>query len=174
MKKYLLLLVLLCTLPTASFAQESLPAVVTQQIGQPLKTVGSGVYTKLGFTVYRATLWTPSGQWKPAEPYALQLRYAMSLSKQTIVEAVAGDIRRQNVTDADTMDQWEERLNQTLPAVYNGDVIVGLALPGKASTLYFNGKPITTITDKTFSDAFFDIWLGQTADTKLKSKLLGI
>lgn len=161
-------------LPAAAFAQEGLPAAVTQQITQPLKQVGSGVYTKLGFRVYRATLWTPSGKWQADAPYALQIHYAMSLSKDTLVEAVVGDIHEQKTVDAPRFAQWKKQLTEALPAVFFGDNIIGLAIPDKASTLIYNGKVITTITDKKLSDAFFAIWLGKAANPALKQQLLGI
>jgi hypothetical protein len=172
MKPSLIFFMLLLPLP--ALAAEVLPAFVTQQIAQPLKQVGSGVYKKLGFTVYRATLWTPSGKWKPAEPYALQIHYQMNLSKDTVVDAVVKDIRDQNVASKATFAKWKSQLSAALPKVFDGDSIIGLAIPNQSSTLIHNGKVVTTIRDHKLSDAFFAIWLGKTADKKLKQKLLGV
>ena len=172
MTRFFLLLFLLLPLP--ALASEVLPAFVTQQVAQPLKQVGSGAYTKLGFTVYRATLWTPSGKWKSDEPYALQIQYQMSLSKDTVVDAVVEDIRDQKVASDATFAKWEAQLGNALPKVFDGDSIIGLALPNQSSTLIHNGKVITTITDQKLSDAFFAIWLGKSANPELKQKLLGV
>lgn len=172
MKRILWVMALL--FPAIVTAGEALPALVTQQVAQPLKQVGSGVYTKMGFTVYRATLWTPSGEWKKDEPYALQISYQMSLSKDTVVDAVVSDIRDQKVANDATFAKWENQLSSALPQVFDGDSIIGLALPKQSSTLIHNGKVITTISDQKLSDAFFAIWLGKSADKKLKQKLLGV
>ncbi len=70
--------------------------------------VGSGTYRKFGFSVYRATLWAPDGKWDPAKPYALELHYTRSVSKDTLVDTVADDIRDQNVADEATLVNWEK------------------------------------------------------------------
>lgn len=168
--------IVICSLclPIAASAGDALPVLATQQLAQPLKQVGSGTYTKLGFTIYHVTLWTLSGRWNPAEPHALHLHYHLSLSKETIVNTVAENLREQGVADATTLEQWEAQLDATVPTVYDGDAIVALAVPGKSSTLFHNEKLITTIANEAFSDAFFGIWLGKTADARLRQELLGI
>jgi hypothetical protein len=65
-------------------------------------------------------------------------------------------------------------LETSLPSVEDGDVLIGLSNPGKTATLFFNGKEITQITDPQFSQAFFSIWLGDTANENLRNKLLAI
>lgn len=169
-----ILCVMALLFPAIVTAGEGLPTLVTQQVAKPLKQVGSGVYTKLGFTVYRATLWTPSGEWKKDEPYALQINYKMSLSKDTVVDAVVEDVRDQQVADKATFAKWKTQLSGALPKVFDGDSIIGLAIPNQSSTLIHNGKVITTITDQKLSDAFFAIWLGKSANPELKQKLLGV
>jgi hypothetical protein len=82
------------------------------------------------------------------------------------------DIRDQQVADDITLAEWEKILNKALPAVQDGDVIIGLAAPGKKSTLFVNGSQTASIEDPIFSTAFFNIWLGEKADENLRNKLL--
>jgi hypothetical protein len=149
---------------------EFLPAV-EQITGKSLDQVGSGTYRKLGFTVYRATLWAPRGRWNDRQPYALQLRYAMDLSKSTLVDTVVDNIREQGVDDT-KIAAWKEALNDSLPEVKKDDEIIGVSAPGKESRLFLNGEEIARIEDQELSDAFFNIWLGNTANKKLQSQLL--
>ncbi len=134
--------------------------------------VGSGKYKKLGFNIYKVALWAPGGQYDKLKPYALQVHYLRSLSKDTVVGSVVEDVRDQKMADDSTMDEWENMLTKTLPAVEEGDEIVGLSLPGKPSKLFFNGKQIASIEDKRLSDSFFNIWLGEIANQDLRSQLL--
>lgn len=161
-----------CAAP-AAHAQNSLPPAVLAQTQTPLVQVGSGTYRKFGFSIYRATLWAPGGVWNADKPYALELRYMRSLSKDTVVDAAADGIEEQNVADKATFAAWKNELTQALPAVEDGDTIVGVTVPGKKSQLFFNGTQIASIDDDNFSSAFFNIWLGDTADEDLRAKLLG-
>lgn len=177
LKQFLLILTLASgLLPVISYAQENapsaLPPSIAKQAPAALSPVGSGTYHKLGFSIYRATLWAPGGAYDPNKPYALELHYNRSLSKDTLVSTVMDDIRDQNVADDVKLTEWEKTLNTALPAVQDGDVIIGLAVPGKKSVLFFNGKETTSIADPVFSKAFFNIWLGDHADETLRNKLL--
>ena len=154
-------------------SENTLPESVRAQVHVPLKQVGEGNYRKLGFKIYHVSLWAPEGIWDNSKPYALELEYARSLSKETLVDAVMDDIRDQGIADDKTLALWQDVLNASLPAVEENDAIIGLAIPGKKSLLFYNGKAITSIDDQTFSQAFFNIWLGQTANESLRKKLLG-
>ena len=162
----------LCT-PAELWAQDTLPQSARAQLHTPLATVGSGTYRRFGLSVYHATLWAPDGVWDAAKPYALELHYTRSVSKETLVDTVTDDIHDQNVADEVTLARWGKVLNAVLPNVVDGDTITGLAIPGKESQLFYNGRKIASIDDQAFSHAFFDVWLGETADEGLRNKLLG-
>ncbi len=168
-----LTMVLIGTAGSAYATTEGLPASATSWLAEPLVRVGSGTFTKLGFRIYNATLWAPSGIWNPHRPYALQLRYTRSLSKETLVDATMAAIRDQQHQDEATLARWEQKLQTLLPAIHEGDEMVGLAIPGKQSVLFFNGKPIAELKDGEFSTAFFGIWLGKEANAELREALLG-
>jgi len=176
-RKTIILAALLCfALPSALHADDAkdvLPPALQAHVGAPLSKVGSGTYHRFGFRVYVASLWAKDGKWNPDKPYALLLRYTRSVSKDTIVDTVTDDIRDQNIADDATLTRWQGVLNQDLPAVEDGDTLVGLCQPGKHSLLFYNGKQIASIDDAALSKAFFNIWLGQTADEDMRASLLG-
>lgn len=168
--KILPAIILISTAPAGAVAN-LLPAAVTSNSSSSLEPVGSGVYHKLGFTIYNATLWAPDGTWDENKPYALQLKYKRNLSKETLVDSVMDSIREQNVADESKLQEWQQTLTQVLPDVSKNDEIVGVS-KGNYSQLYYNGKRIAGIKDPVLSNAFFNIWLGETADPKLRSELL--
>jgi len=169
-----ILLAMIGSLEMRAFASNDdiLPQVVQAQIPVVLQKVGSGTYRKFGFKIYYATLWAPNGNWDAAGPYALQLRYARSLSKDTLSNSIVDDLRDQGVVDEDTMAHWTESVRQIIPAVEDGDVMVALKISRKEAVLFLNGAEFTRIHDQAFSQAFFDIWLGKGADEDLRNELL--
>ena len=160
-------------LPSIAHAEDALPDVVQAQVRAPLQKVGSGSYRKFGFTIYRATLWAPNGKWDAAKPYALALRYTRSLSKETLADSTIDNIHDENVADDVTFARWSAGIKRTMPAVEDGDVMIGVVNPGAETVLYFNGNQIAKTGDQDLIRAFFNIWLGEGADEDLKSELLG-
>jgi hypothetical protein len=150
-----------------------LPPAVLAQVHLPLKLVGEGNYRKFGFKIYHASLWAPDGIWSPDKPYVLKVQYARGLSKNTLVDGVMDDIHEENVADDATLDRWHNALNMYMPAVEEDDTIIGASVPGRAAVFFYNGKKLAGIEDKAFGEAFFNIWLGNTADEDLHKKLLG-
>lgn len=170
---YFIAALLLAYAPEGRAQDLSLPAAISSQVGESLKPVGSGNYSKLGFNIYQARLWAPQGDFKRSEPYALQVEYKRDLSKDTMVDAVMEDIRAQKKADATTMDKWESQLARVMPAVRKGDELVGVSEPGKPARLFYNGQQIASISDKRLAESFFNIWLGPVADATLRAQLTG-
>lgn len=156
----------------AAHAQNALPAAVRDQLNVPVEKMGSSTYRRFGFGIYRATLWAPDGIWDSEDPYVLELRYLRDLSKDTIVDTTLDDIRDQHAADAATFARWEPKIRDTLPAVKEGDVLIGVAIPGEKTLLFLNGEKIAEIRDEALSRAFFNIWLGESADEEMKMDLL--
>ena len=150
---------------------DSLPQAVLD-LKIPFAKVGSGTYRKFGFSIYHATLWAPGGTLDETKPYALELHYLRGLSKETLADSVVDDIRDQKAADDATMTQWEERIRTRLPAVEDGDIMIGVMLPGKGARLYINGTQMAEGHDLVLARAFFNIWLGDNADEDLRASLL--
>jgi hypothetical protein len=158
----------------AQAAPPALPKPVLSQLGTALRLSGASVYRKFGFSIYEAALWCLPVGWAAAKPYALQLVYRRTLSRDTLVEGVMDGIRDQQVADEPTLARWQNLLQQALPAeVAAGEAIIGVSHPGQAATLFHNDKPIMHIKETALSQAFFNIWLGTTADAETRRQLLG-
>ncbi len=164
---------LFCLAPSCLRADEGLPQSVRTLLHTPLRIVGTSTYRKFGFSIYHVTLWAVDKRWDAAKPYALQLSYVHSVSKDTLVDTVMDDIRDQAVADEPTLTRWEGILNASMPSLEDGDTIVALVIPGKKSQLFYNGSKILSIDERAFSDAFINIWLGEKANQDMREKLLG-
>jgi len=157
-----------------SQAQEDAPEVIRTYLNSKPHKLGEDTYRKFGFGVYRISLWVAGDGWDQGEPYALALHYFRGVSKETMVDTIIGNIRDEHVADEAALARWEKMLHSALPPVEDGDELVGLALPGKKTLLFYNSVQIAAIHDKVFSDAFFNIWLGQNADEDMRNRLFGV
>lgn len=184
MKKILFLLALMAAPVTAMPAHANTPqhplpeSVVSDLMSKakvmaPITRVGSTTYRKLGFTIYHATLWAPGGVYDENKPFALQLRYARDLDKETLVDAVSSDVENNEKPDPVTMAEWNQTLNQILPPVKDEEELIGVNFPGQSAQLYFNGQKHAVMTDKRLAKAFLGIWLGPNADPKVRARLTG-
>jgi hypothetical protein len=158
--------------PAHVFAEDGLPLPVQQQVAVPLKKVGEGTYRKFGFSIYHAVLWAPDGTWRADKPYALELRYMRGLSKDTLADSTIDDIHDQGAADDETMTRWSAGIKRVMPAVQDGDIMIGLIIPNKVGLLYLNGVQIGKTQDNALSKAFLNIWLGKDADEDLRNELL--
>jgi hypothetical protein len=153
--------------------EDALPDAVITQVNTPLAKVGQGIFHKFGFRIYRATLWAPDGKWEAQKPYALQLSYFRSLSKDTLIDTVMSDIESQGGSDEATYERWKNVLENSLSDIREGDVLIGLSVPDEKTKLFYNGAVIANIDEQPFADAFFNVWLGDHADERLRTEILG-
>ncbi len=153
-------------------ADTALPASVQQDIGLPLDIVGTGTFRKFGFRIYDAILFSQGGVWSSTKPFALQITYRRDLPKSIVLDSVTSDLRDQNVADDDTLKKWTELLDTILPPINDGDTLIAVTQHNKPSQLFYNGAKIATLDDPVLSKAFFDIWLGDKADSELRDSLL--
>ena len=158
--------------PAGAGSAHALSPSIVESSTAPLLPVGTGRYNKLGLGIYQASLWAPGGVYDRSKPSALQLEYMRSLSKDTVVDAVMADLKAQNNASEETLNEWRTFLAEVLPAIKKGDEIVGLSIPGQASKVFFNGRQVATISDMHLSDSFFNIWLGDVANQKLRTQLI--
>lgn len=158
-------------------AASALPASVRAALGAP-RLAGTGSLRWFGLRIYDAALWTgPEGPdpFDPArQPFALELRYARSLSGAAIADRSAEEIARLGLGDAAARQSWHQRMLRLFPDVSDGDRILGLHRPGLAARFYLNGAPLGEVSDPGFGPAFFAIWLDErTVAPGLRQALLG-
>ncbi|MFJ4345597.1 chalcone isomerase family protein [Pseudomonas sp. NPDC089401] len=137
---------------------------------------GSGDFTWFGLRLYTARLWCADGPWSWDAPFALELTYHRSLSRNTLVQASIDEIQRlaNRPLPADTVRQWSTSLAQAFVDVRPGMRITGLYLPGQGSRFYVDGQLTQAEPDPAFARAFFSIWLDpRSRDAQLRERLIG-
>lgn len=168
---------LLLTLALASTSlQASSQPGWREQLPQ-VNLVGSGDFSWFGFSVYNAKLWSPEQQVDFTQPFALELTYKRTISRETLVDTSLDEIRRINgqPLDREQQAEWAQQMRQAFVDVKDGTRITGVFLPDQGCRFYVDGKLQHVINDPEFARAFFSIWLGpQTRSPKLRAALLGL
>lgn len=163
--------------PRAEARPETLPEAARAALGSPRLT-GEGTLRWFGLRVYDAWLWSGARGVDPQAPtglpFALELRYARSLSGAAIAERSAREIERLGHGDPQARARWLETMRALFPDVVDGDRILGLYEPGGSTRFFLNGAALGKILDPGFGPAFFGIWLDpSTAAPDLREALLG-
>ncbi|NUT86298.1 hypothetical protein HNO91_07695 [Pseudomonas corrugata] len=139
--------------------------------------LGEGDFTWFGLRLYTARLWTagPAQDWN--RPFALELLYHRSMSRETLVQASLEEMQRlgPGSVTAQSLEAWTQAMGAAFVDVRPGMRITGLYLPGKGCRFYVDGKLSHEIADPVFARAFFAIWLDPRArDPQLRQRLLGL
>ncbi|MTV39836.1 chalcone isomerase family protein [Duganella radicis] len=140
------------------------------------QALGGGDMSWFGFRIYRATLWSASRPFDATQPFALQLSYYRSISRERLVRTSIDEIRRLSPAPvaAATLTRWEALLDTAFIDVAEGDELTGVYLPGKGMRLYDRQRLLAELDDETLARAFFDIWLNpDSRDRKLRQRLMG-
>lgn len=139
--------------------------------------IGSGDFSWFGFTVYHARLWSPTQQVDFTQPFALELTYRRTISRDTLVDTSLDEIRRIQGRNLEPMREaeWTRQMRLAFVDVSAGTRITGLFLPGGGCRFYVDDKLQHVIDDPAFARAFFSIWLDpQSRSPKLRAALLGL
>ncbi|MBY0243695.1 MAG: chalcone isomerase family protein [Burkholderiaceae bacterium] len=140
------------------------------------EVLGDGELSWLGFRIYHATLWSEQRPFQSERPFALQLQYHRSISRQRLVQTSLDEIERLqgNSVDAATLAQWNTKLLTAFTDVAPGDELTGVYVPGHGMRFYNRQRLLADIDDVRLARAFFGIWLNErTRDQGLRRKLLG-
>lgn len=153
------------------------PAELARELERPV-LAGSGRLRWLGIPVYEASLWTEP-QFVPerfgAYAFALEIRYARSISGSILADASLKQMQALDVVPSGRHSAWLQALTGALPDVKPGDRLTGMHLPDKGLRLYFNGQLHKAIDDPLLSQSFFAVWLSPaTQEPRLRAQLLGL
>lgn len=138
---------------------------------------GSGALRFFGFKAYDAHLWRPAdtNEFSYARPFALDIRYDMSIKGSDIVNTSVIELSRITPTSPEKLQQWTALMSSVFVDVKAGDRLVGVHLPGRGARFFLNGRLQGESVDTAFSEAFFRIWLDpNTKRPDLRSRLLGL
>ena len=142
-----------------------------------LQPVGTGTIRWFGFTIYDASLWTASGDFKNLTyslPVALHITYQKNIKSSALANRTVKEWKQLNIYSASERQRWEQRLTAIWPSVKPGDSITTLVTVSKQTQFYYNKELIKTIKDPEFGVALLSIWLHpNTSQPELRRKLIG-
>ncbi|VVD84753.1 hypothetical protein PEP31012_01289 [Pandoraea eparura] len=168
-----------CFLATVVTAPGALAFDAGQLASQEIPTahlVGRGSFTRLGFHLYDAELFSGaehvSANWS-AHPLVLDLRYARSFKSHTLVQRSLIEMNKLQVATDAQRQHWAEALAHILPDVTAGQHLTGVFQPGDGTRFFSDGKLIGQIAGDAFGRAFFAIWLDpRTSAPDLRADLI--
>ncbi|WP_180700151.1 chalcone isomerase family protein [Pseudomonas crudilactis] len=139
--------------------------------------IGTGDYSVFGFDVYNARLWSAARPLVDGQPFALELIYRRSISRDDLVKASVDEIKRLadgRVSPAQ-LAGWQIQMQQSFVDVQAGTRITGVYLPGQGARFFVGQQLQHEIDDPLFARAFFAIWLDpRTRSPELREQLLGV
>jgi hypothetical protein len=138
--------------------------------------VGSGEFRMYGFRIYTARMWSTAKPLQTDKPFALELTYHRSISREELVDASIDEITRTSgahVSPAQLV-RWRTQMQRAFVDVQEGTRIVGVNVPGQEARFYVGDKLHEVVRDPEFAKAFFDIWLAaDSRNSSLREQLLG-
>ena len=157
-----------CNTSAANSVQAKLGTQTHQLVGEARLKV-------LLWNVFDARLYSEDGVFDANEPFALSLTYLRNLKGGDIVEKTMEEIMLQAPDlPESTLTTWEKALSALIPDVSKGTNITGVRTQSGDTTLYKDGIELGTIEDEQFTQAFFNIWLGEnTSNQRLRNQLVG-
>ncbi|TXH47084.1 MAG: hypothetical protein E6Q92_01105 [Burkholderiaceae bacterium] len=141
------------------------------------KVLGRSEFRWRGFKLYDATLWSAAGRWGWEQPFALQLRYARSLSGSRLASTSIEEIRRiePDRHPEAVLDRWSRQLQESFLDVKEGDELVAVYLPGQGLKLFTRESLRATWRDEQLARSFLGIWFHEaTRDPASRRRLLGL
>jgi hypothetical protein len=118
------------------------PALATEShplMSGALAVAPHAEFTRFGFSIYRAQLWAPEGQYKKDAPFALSLTYSRDIAGERILDASLKEMKKLGAP-VDQSPQWREQLARVLPDVKQGDTLTGIYTPGKGAEFFYQNQ----------------------------------
>jgi len=168
-----------------------------RQLG--LSMVGEGALTWLGFSIYKASLWTQNGTYhgthiersadqKPLTPsiqkskdldyslpMALHIVYEKNLSSEILVRSTIKEWRRLKILSEGQKRDYAAQLRRIWPDVEPGDSITAVIDNSQHTIFLVNGRETGKITDSHFGPSLLAVWLHpKTRASSLRAELIGL
>jgi len=161
----------------------NIPDTITQDgSGLTLKLNGAGIRSKFIFSIYIGALYLPVT--KHSATAILQ----DDVNNRVMMYCLYHEIDKEKLTDAwdegftanlnkQQLAKLKNRINEfngLFPALKQGDIVLLDYIPGKGTSITYNGKLLGNIDGEDFNQALLRIWLGKhPADDSLKTDMLG-
>ncbi len=137
--------------------------------------VGAAEVRLFGFKLYDARLLTPGGRtYDPDRPHALELRYARSFDRESLLRATRKELERIQ-GGQQGVDQAMDRLRPCFRDVSSGDRFKATAHAPNNLSFHLNGRQTCVVEGPSLARRFLAIWLSDSArDPGLSRKLRGV
>lgn len=136
--------------------------------------IGEAEVRLLGFKLYDARLLTSGGsRFDPAKPHALELRYARSFDRESLLNATRKEMERIQGS-SQGVGPTIESLRPCFRDVASGDRFKATALAPDSLSFHFNGSQTCSVQAPSLASRFLSIWLSDKArDPELSRRLRG-
>lgn len=142
--------------------------------GDGMRLVGEAKLSVLLWDVYRASLYTPTGQFQGiTAPLKLQLVYLRDIPATKLVETTRDQWQKLGLYQPES-EAWLKQLQSMWPDVRSGDSITLVLDNQQRSHFHFNGNAIGSIDHPRFGKMFAAIWLSEKTEfPKARKQLIG-
>lgn len=149
-------------------------ANASNSITQQMKMVGQGKMSWLFIDLYKATLYSATGQYKQQHyPQALNILYHKNIAKEHLIRATQQQWQNLDVKEKQSQ-QWLTKLNRIWPDISKGDELLFKVEEDGSGYFYHNNQLLGAVNNQQFSEAFLAIWLSKnSSEPKLRQQLLG-
>lgn len=140
------------------------------------RAVGQIEFRWFGFSVYDATLFSPTGRYDARSPYVLELTYHRALGGGAVAQTTLNEMQRLGFNNPEKAAKWQLLLTDWFSGIEQGTKLAAMHNANGSTTFIRNGKQVLgTIADPTFSRYFFGIWLDENSRApKLRNQLIGM
>ncbi|WP_455211369.1 chalcone isomerase family protein [Kaarinaea lacus] len=192
------MIVCLFWMPVGLAEQDATTKLPQQARHLGLSMVGEGAMTWLGFSIYKASLWTQNGTYhginveRASEqklalsrqrfqdtaytfPIALHIVYEKNISSEILVKTTIKEWRRLKIFDESQYRYYAPQLRSIWPDVKPGDSITTVIDNNQHTIFFANGREAGKIIDKDFGPALLAVWLHpKTRAANLRADLIGL
>lgn len=150
------------------------PAEVSRAIPNAQK-VGETRYQILSIPLFEAELYTASGAFSWAQPFALSLTYERSVRQSTLLDRTMSEMSQRGAGSVQSLAPLRAQLARCFPNIADGDRMTGVSTGANTATFYHNGAERCTIEWPNFRRHFFGIWLAgrDSRSARLSAQLRG-
>lgn len=149
-------------------------AAVIEDYVPNAKLVGEAQFKVVFFKIYDAALFASEGEFSRAKPFALRIKYLVDADKDRIVKQSVDEMARQKAARPDRLAKWKLLMENSFTDIKENDMAYMIQNEDRTLTIWTNDDEPVTISDKGFTRAFLNIWVGRKArDKEFQRQLFG-
>ena len=141
---------------------------------QDLRLVGEAQLRVFFWRIYDSSIYTKSGSYEGVEPgLALKIEYRRAIDGDEFISRTGEEWEKLGLL-SDESSEWLAKLEEFLPSVIKGDVIILKVGDNLESIFHYNFERIGEIKPPQFTRDFLSIWLSEKSSyPKLQQQLIG-